>query len=465
MKLGKDTEKDAQLDREGGSADPLRGSERNSPLRRRRMLVASASIIALFLVSLAAMVWRSRKATDQTEESSAVVSVRVAKAEKQSISSQVAALGTISAREQATVSAKISAQIKQMPLLKNKLFHAGEVIAVLESRDLQAQRAEAVAALGEARANERSITTGNIPQMNAQDEKALRDARANVTNARATYERRRELFEKGGISKRDLEASQLALTTAENDLRLAEQTADLRAKALNPNDRALAAARVEQAQQRLGALDAQMSYATIRAPFTGVVTDQFQFQGEYAAAGARLFTIADISQVIVKAPFADTVAAQLKVGDAATVQPTDGPEKQMTGQISLVSRASDPTNRTVEVWVKLSNEAGQLRANGAAQMIVSTGVKNDALVIPASAVTLEATNADEGTVMVVDASSVAHEKKVTAGIRSGGKLEITSGLQEGETVVIEGNYALPDGTKVEVSKGDAGGDEKKKGGP
>ena len=54
--------------------------------------------------------------------------------------------------------------------------------------------------------------------------------------------------------------------------------------------------------------------------------------------------------------------------------------------------------------------------------------------------------------MIVDAQNVAHERKVTVGIRTNDKIEIVEGLQEGETVVIEGNFALPDGTKVEVAK-------------
>ena len=66
--------------------------------------------------------------------------------------------------------------------------------------------------------------------------------------------------------------------------------------------------------------------------------------------------------------------------------------------------------------------------------------------------------------MVVDAQNVAHETKVTIGIRTPEKLEIVEGLQGGETVVIEGNYALPDGTKVEIAtdeeKKDEGGEKK-----
>jgi multidrug efflux pump subunit AcrA (membrane-fusion protein) len=332
---------------------------------------------------------------------------------------------------------------------------------VLESRDLVAQRNEAVAALNQERASQRSVTTGTIPQTNAQDQKALRDAQAQVKTARATYERRQALFDKGGISKKDLEASQLELTTAENELRLAEETIVLRTKSINPNDIALAAARVAAAQQHLATLDAQLSYTVIRAPISGLITDQFQYEGEFAAAGEKLFNIADIRQVIVKAPFPDTVVAQLKVGDSATVLPTDTSAEELRGQISLLSRSSDPTNRTVEVWVALGNENGKLRANGAAQITISAQAKRDAIVVPAAAVTLEASNAHEGKVMVVDSQSIARETKVTVGIRTSDKIEIVEGLTGGETVVIEGNFELADGTRVEIAKEKEKGAEEK----
>jgi RND family efflux transporter MFP subunit len=419
---------------------------------RRRNLIIVASVAVVALVVLVFLIWRWRSSSTTDQPTVVVVSVKVAKVAKETISAPVSAVGTIFPREQATVGPKVSAQIKTMRLLKNKLVKAGEVIAVLESRDLAAQRNEAVAALNQERANERSVTTGTIPQTNAQDQKALRDAQAKVATTRATYERRLVLYQKGGISKKDLESSQMDLKTAENELLLAEQTVVLRTKAINPNDRALAAARVQAAQQRVTTLDAQLSYATIRSPITGIVTDQFQYEGEFAAAGGKLVNIADISEVIVKAPFADTVAAQLKIGDSAAVIPTDTTGEEMTGKVTLISRASDPLNRTVEVWVTLGNGAGRLRANGAAQVTAATLTKNDAVVVPASAVTLDASNANEGTVMVVDAANVAHETKVTIGIRTPDKIEITEGLQGGETVVIEGNYALPDGTKVEVAQ-------------
>src|SRR5215510_8386698 len=419
-----------------------------APQRNAILAIAVIAIIGFGLTVL--IIWRwKRSAAESEAKVTPVVSVKVAKAEKGSIAAPVVAVGTIWPREKADVSAKVSAQIKKMALLKNKIVRAGEVIVVLESRDLQAQRAEALAALNEARASERSVITGTIPKTNAEDQKALLDARAKVNNARATYERRRMLYEKNGISKKDLEASQLELTTAEDELRLEEQTVALRGRSLNPNDRALAVAKTAEAQQHLATLDAQLSYATIRSPITGIVTDQYQYEGEFASAGGKLVTIADTSTVIVKAPFADTAVAELKTGDSATVLPTDTSTEEMHGQITLLGRSSDPTNRTVEVWVTLGNSAGSLRPNGAAQVTVSANSKNDAIVVPASAVTLETSNANEGTVMVVDQQNVAHETKVTIGIRTPDKIEIVEGLRGGETVVVEGNYALPDKTKVE----------------
>ncbi|HKC88327.1 MAG TPA: efflux RND transporter periplasmic adaptor subunit [Blastocatellia bacterium] len=426
----------------------------DTPATRRRNAILIIAVIALIVFGLTVLiVWRLKKSKGEEEAKvTPVVSVKVATAEKGEIAAQVVAVGTIWPREKADVGAKVSAQIRKMALLKNKVVRAGEVIAVLESKDLQAERAEAVAALNQARAEERSLETGQIPKTNAEDQKALNDARAKVNNARALYERRQRLFEQGGISQKDLEASQLDLTTAEDELRLEQQTVALRGRSLNPNDRALAAAKTAQAQQHVATLDAQLSYATIRAPITGIVTDQYQYEGEFAAAGGKLITIADTSTVIVKAPFSDTAAAQLKPGDAAAVVPTDTSAEEMKGQITLLSRSSDPTNRTVEVWVTLANGAGKLRANGAAQVTVMANSKTEAIIVPASAVTLEASNADEGTVMIVDAKNVARERKVTVGIRSGDKMEITEGLEEGDTVVVEGNFALPDGTKVEIAK-------------
>jgi RND family efflux transporter MFP subunit len=418
------------------------------PIWKRRRVQIGA-VVALLVLIVAGWCWHRRSAAAVDETAQTIVSVKLAKAEVGPITQPLDLVGTISARQEATLSPKVSAQIAQMGLLKNRVVHRGDVLAVLESRDLRAQQAEAAAALREAQIGITNTGQGAIPLTNAQDVKAVRDAKGTLDNAQKTYERRNKLYEQGGISKKDLEASQLDVTKAEDDLRLAEKSASLHKETTNPSDLATARSKAQQATDHLAVLQAQAGYATIRAPFDGVVGDQFLFQGDFASAGTKMLTIADTSTVIVKAPLSVDASMHVHAGDVATIQPDSLPGVTLQGTVSLVGRAADPQSRSVELWITLPNADGRLRPNSAARVTVNSGGVPNAIVVPTAAVTLDATNANAGTVMVVDDKSVAHEVKVTTGAHSRERTQITSGLHGGETVVIEGNYGLPDGTKVQ----------------
>lgn len=434
-----------------------------SPNKNRNIIIAVIALAALliggyFLLERNKAAGDTATATaDETKEET-VVSVKVAKAERESLAREYTAIGTVAPAEASTVAASISAQIKQMRLLKNAFVRQGEVLAVLASQDIQAQRTEAQSALEEAKLNLQTLQKVTIPQTAAQTQKELSDAKASADNARATYERRKDLYAKGGLSLKELEASQLALTNAENALRLAQQNSKLNASAVSPNARAIAESKIKQAEDRIKTIETQASLAELRAPISGIVTDQFQFQGEYASAGAKLLTIANVGEVIVKANFADTVVADLQTGDAVTVYPPAAPDEKMGGKVTLISRSADPQNRTVEIWASFPNARGLLRVGDAVQFVVSSKPSENAVTVPLAAVTLEATNSDEGTVMTVDKENIARETKVKIGIKTGDKIQITEGLTGGETVVVEGNYALPDGTKVEIAKDVQGGE-------
>lgn len=427
--------------------------------RRRAFLIVSGAVALLLLAGIYFLFIRKSSTADEPKEE-VVVSVRVAKAEKDTIAKEISAVGTVVPSERADVSASISAQISRMGQLKNRLVHQGDPIAVLASQDLVAQRNEAQAALDEARLNLQTVQSVQIPQAAAQANKDVNDAKAAVDNTRATYERRQVLYQKGGISLKELEASQLAYTNARDAYRLAVSNAQINRTGVNPNSQSIAAARIRQAQDRLANIDVQVGRGIVRAPITGIVTDQYQYDGEFAQQGAKLVTVADIGTVIVKAQFADNVVHDLKVGNAVTVYPLGAPDERMTGPVTLIGRSSDPQNRTVEVWARFGNPRGLLPANGAVQFVVQSEPVADAVVVPATAVVLDATNADEGTVMVVGDDMVAHETKVKVGVKQGDKIQITEGLEGGETVVTEGNYSLPDGTKVEAAA--ESGEEKEK---
>ena len=436
--------------------------EKAAPRRATYYVVGAIVLILIVLLALVFILRRRTASTEEEKKEDVVVSVRVAKAERDSIAKEISAIGNVVPATRADVAASISAQIQQMGQLKNKLVHAGDPIAVLSSQDLVAQRNQAQASLDEARLNLQTVQKVQIPQATAQSTKEVNDAKAEADNARATYERRQTLYQKGGISLKDLEASQLAYTNALDAYRLALSNAEINRSGVNPNSQSIAVAKIKQAQEQLANLQVQVSRGTVRAPITGIVTDQFQFDGEFAQSGAKLVTIADISTVIVKAQFADNVVHDLKMGDAVTVYPMEAPDEKLTGSVTLISRSSDPQNRTVEVWARFGNPQGLLPANGAVQFVVESQPVEDAIVVPSSAVTLEATNADEGTVMVVGPDNIAHETKVKVGVKQADKTQIVEGLNGGETVVTEGNYELPDGTRVEVATEKQGDEEDEK---
>lgn len=433
-----------------------------SSFNSKPVVVAAIVIAALVLVGIFLYLQRTPAKSDAEKKEEPVVSVKTVKAEKDTISAEISAPGTVAPVEQSTVASTLSAQITQMRLLKNAVVQKGELLAVLASKDIQAQRQEAQAAVNETKLNLETLEKVTIPQTAAQIEKDLSDARANLDNARSVYERRKDLYQKGGISLKELEASQLTVTNAENAYKLVQKNTVLNKTAVNPNARSIAETKIRQAQDHLNTIQVQANLTEIRAPITGVVTEQFQFEGEFASSGAKLLNIANLSEVIVKAQLADTVVAGLKTGDAVSVYSTSAPDERMSGRVTLISRTGDVQSRTVEVWARFGNPRGLLISGGSVRFVVTSDTVDDAIIIPLAAVTLSAANADEGTVITVGMDSVAHETKVKIGIKQGDKVQITDGLKGGETVVVEGNYGLPDGTKVEVAKDDEADKTKEK---
>ena len=432
--------------------------DNDEPTSKKRQLIIIGVIFGILILAIAGWWLWSKNASntaDTTTEPDVVVSVSVAKVERKTIAGEVSAVGSISPIKQAVVSSNAGGQIKGLRILQNEFVRKGELLATIDTRDLQAQKAEAEAVLREARLNVQTLRKTTIPQADIQSSRDLRDAQAGVDNARNLYERRKDLYDKGGIALKDVEAAQLALTQAEDNLKFLEKSKNLRTNTSNSLDLQTAQARVSQAEQRIKTLQTQINLSEIRSPISGFVIEQTQFDGEYATPGGKILTIADLSEVIVKTQFADTVITKLKLGDAVAIYPDDLGDERMSGKVTLISRSTDPQNRATEVWVNLGNGSGRLRAGGAANVVVSENEQFDALVVPNAAVTLDTSNAKTGVVMVVDKDNIAHETKVQIGIRTETETQIVSGLNEGDTVIIDGNYALPDETKVEIKKDSA----------
>ena len=376
------------------------------------------------------------------------VEVTVQKAERGSLEVTHSSVGTVSSISRTDVAANLSAQLKEMRLWKNVHVTQGQELAVLNPGDLPNQRQQAEAALQEAQLSLQTVQTVNLPQAEAQLKKTLIDAQASYDNALSLYNRRQDLYAKGGLSERDLETTKLALVNARTALDLARENVKIQQKAVNPNSVSVAQSRVQQARERIAMLDTQMTQTVVRAPITGTVVDQYLYSGDFASQGSKLLTIADERALVVKAFVPDNLASQLVDGQPVILVPQAQPNKKYPGSISLISKSTNLTNRTVEVWSRLDAPDPTFKVGDAVKVEI---LKRNppAILVPNSAVTLDSPGADTGVVDVVQSDTVK-QTQVQVGASNDSQMEILKGLAGGEQVVVEGNFRLPDGSKVVV---------------
>ncbi len=117
--------------------------------------------------------------------------------------------------------------------------------------------------------------------------------------------------------------------------------------------------------------------------------------------------------------------------------------------MTVLSPALDPNSTTEEVWVEAENQGGELKPGTTVDVSITAKTVPNALAIPVSAVLTESDG--QTSVMVVKADSRAYSQKVKTGIQQGATIQIISGLQPGEQVIVSGQYGLPDKTKVKAT--------------
>jgi HlyD family secretion protein len=400
--------------------------------------------LTLMAMALALMTACSTK----EKETEPVVPVQIVAVEKGVVEQKVTADAVLFPVAQSAIVPKISAPVKNFMVNRGSRVHAGQLLAVLENRDLAAAAQENKGAYDQAEAAYTATTASDLPQ---EMQKAQLDAQAAKQAAEAQekiYASRKDLFEQGALPRKELDQAGVDLTNARNQYEIA--TRHLEALNAVGKQQMLKSARgqLESAQGKYSGATAQFSYSEIRSPINGVVTERPLYPGEMAAAGTPLLTVMDISQVVARAHIPQQSAALLKVGDKAEVA-VAGMEKPFSAKVVVVSPALDPNSTTVEVWVQAKNTGAQLKPGTSVQVSMVARSVPDALTIPAAALLT-----DQGvtSVMVAGADGHAHKKPVKVGIRDDERVQIIEGLQLADKVVASGTYGLPDNTKITAAE-------------
>ncbi|HZU10467.1 MAG TPA: efflux RND transporter periplasmic adaptor subunit [Pseudacidobacterium sp.] len=359
---------------------------------------------------------------------------------------------------QAAIAPKISAPVKKFYVQRGSHVKAGQLLAVLENRDLEAAALDNQGSYTAAEAAYATATKAQVPEDYQKAQLDFAQAKANLELNESIVKARKQLFAEGAIPGRDLDTAEATLVQAQAAYDSAKKHLDSMQTVSREAALKAAQGQLESAKGKYLGAEAQVSYSEIRSPIHGVVTDRPLFAGETAAAGAPLLTVMDTSALLAKLHISQLLAQQLRIGDSATVT-VPGMEEPVPAKVSLISPALDPGSTTIEVWVKTENKDGALKVGTPVHVAIQTKTVPDAVKVPASALL---TAQDGGTsVMVMGADGVAHKKPVQVGIRDGEDVQILNGITPADMVITEGAYGLDDGTKVKLAAAAAkNGDEK-----
>jgi HlyD family secretion protein len=376
-----------------------------------------------------------------------VVSVQVAAVERTTIQHTIKSQAILFPRQQAAIVPKISAPVQKFLIKRGSPVHEGELLAVLENRDLSAAAQDTKGSYDQAQAAYETTTGASLPEEIQKAEADAQQAQQALDAQEKVFQSRQQLFDQGALPRKELDQSRVDVTTARNQYAITKKHVDALMAIGKQQALKSAAGQLESAKGKYLGAQAQLSYSEIRSPIDGVVTDRPLYPGEMAAAGTPLLTVMDISSVIAKAHIPQDDAAALKAGDQGTMT-VPGIEEPIEGKITVVSPALDPNSTTVEVWLEAKNPKHQLKPGTSVQLSLTAQTVKDALVVPASSVITTPEGAS--TVMLAGSDGRAHQKAVKLGIRNGGDVQILEGVTASDKVVAGGAYGLPDKTKIKI---------------
>jgi RND family efflux transporter MFP subunit len=329
------------------------------------------------------------------------------------------ATGTVRARTTTTISSKVMGYVQQVNVQVGDHVREGQPLITLEVRDLDASVRLAEAG--------RAEVESAIPEL----ENATAAAKANLDLAQATFKRMEELAAKKSISNQEFDEASARLKAAQANYEMARS----RRTQLN--------SKMAQVDQEVRAAGIMREYAKLAAPFSGVVISKTVEPGNLATPGAPLLTIEQDGLYRLEASVDESKLASVRVGQAveAVIEASD---RKVNARVTEIVPSVDAASRSYIVKLDLPSMP-QLRTGMFGRVIFPMGMEK-VVAIPVAALM------DQGqlqSVFVVE-DGVAHTRLVTTGRRTKDAVEVLSGLNAGEKLLVPLPQGLQDGARVEV---------------
>jgi HlyD family secretion protein len=409
------------------------------------MQTQNISLISVAVIG--ALLFGMSGCSKTVKEKDPQVSVQTSSAERATISQLISAEAVVFPVAQAVITPKVTSPIRQFLVQRGSRVRQGQLLAVLENKDLAAAAEQSKGEFAQAEAAYATTVGAGLPQQIQKAQLDTDTSKAALDAQQKLYDSRKELYQQGALPRRDLDSAQVALAQARSQYQQAQKQLDDLKNLGEKQALKTAGGQLSAATGKYRGAEVQLSYSEIRSPINGVVTDRPLYAGELATANQPLLTVMDISKLIAKAHIAQSEAAILRVGNPAELR-VAGLDDPVKGRVTLVSPALDPGSTTIEVWVEASKPDPALHPGNTVNLSITAKTVKDAIVVPTSAVFKSPEGAD--IVLLAGSDGHAHVKTVQIGVRASDRTQIVSGINAGDPVITSGGYALPDNTAIKI---------------
>ncbi|HET7265497.1 MAG TPA: efflux RND transporter periplasmic adaptor subunit [bacterium] len=392
-------------------------------------------------------------------------------AQRRSLARTLQLTASITSLTQSVIFPKTSGYLLAVTVRPGDPVRQGQVLALIDHAQLDAQVAQAQASLTAAetavQTSQAQLAAARAQRVNAEAgvasaNAAVVKAEASLANMQATYNRTDALAKQGAIAQQNLDDAKAQVVTAQATLDASRaQVGQARAQVDAARQQEAAAASQVKTQQALAnnaaaALEnarVQLQYATITAPFSGVVVSRQLDPGSYVTPGTStsILTIADLDHLDVVVNVGSPDLPMIRKGDAVNILIDAYPGRVFPGAISRIAGGVDPVTRTVQVEVDIDNPQHLLRPGMYATAQLSAGSR-PALVVPLSAV--QSSGSQHWVWLVESGKSV--QQYVNVGQATGEVIEIIGGLETTDTLIVRGADLVRQNQPVRTAAPSAG---------
>ncbi len=360
------------------------------------------------------------------------------------------------------VSSKISGRVERLLVEKGDRVRSGQVLAYLDDREIRAQLEQARATKLAADARLKEALTGSRPQEIQRAKAALEEAEATAKTASYSLDRARQLHTGGVLAQQDLDNAQNAHDVAVAQAKVAKENLELARIGPRQEQIDLARAELSESDAAVRWLEAQLENTVIRAPADGTVLERLIEQGEMVTTGyvsgrgakSAFCSIANLKDLEVELDINESDIPRVRLGQNCVVSPDSYPDRKYRARVREIAPEANRQKATIQVKVAIEDPDEYLRPETNAKVNFLEEKKDGAaaresrILIPKAAIV----SAGSGSGVFLLKDGRAARQNIEAGQELWGQVEVRSGLDGGEQLIVRGLEGLKDGDKVTITQ-------------